>query len=142
MTFEEKNTWIFAFVAFCSYGIYVAVILGRAPGIPLHQVAYVAPMLWAIGGGVVASIAGCIVVACLWPKECGKKDVRDREIGRLGDYVGQSFAVIGGVAALGLSMAEAAHFWISNVVYLGFVLSALLGSATKIVAYRRGLQLC
>jgi hypothetical protein len=42
------------------------------------------------------------------------------------------------VAALVLAMAEADHFWIANAVYLAFVLSALLGSAAKIVAYRRG----
>ena len=30
-------------------------------------------------------------------------------------------------------------FWIANAVYLGFVLSAVVGSVAKVVAYRRGL---
>lgn len=41
--------------------------------------------------------------------------------------VGQSFVVIGGVAALLMAMAEWEHFWIANVIYLAFVLSAILG---------------
>jgi cell division protein FtsW (lipid II flippase) len=69
-----------------------------------------------------------------------KMDQRDREINRFGEYIGQSFVVIGGVAALILSMAEFDHFWIANAVYLAFVLSALLGSTAKVIAYRRGFQ--
>lgn len=47
---------------------------------------------------------------------------------------------MGGVAALLMAMAEWDHFWIANVIYLAFVLSAMLGSVAKIVAYRRGFQ--
>jgi hypothetical protein len=53
---------------------------------------------------------------------------------------GRSFVVVGGVAALLLAMTAADHFWIANVIYLTFVLSAVLGSVAKIVAYRRGFQ--
>jgi cell division protein FtsW (lipid II flippase) len=97
-------------------------------------------MLWTIGAAIAASIVGHIVVAIAWPKDADKKDQRDKEINRFGDYIGQSFVVIGAVAALVLSMAEVDHFWIANVIYLAFVLSALLGSTAKIVAYRRGFQ--
>lgn len=142
MTSEEKNTWVYAVVTFCSYGAYLAIILGRARGIPLTAVHYVGPMLWSIGGAILASILGHVAVGIAWPKDCDKKDQRDREIHQFGEYIGQSFAVIGGVAALVLSMAEVAHFWIANAIYLGFVLSALLGSAAKLVAYRRGFQSC
>jgi hypothetical protein len=30
------------------------------------------------------------------------------------------------------------RFWIANVIYLCFFLSAVLGAATKIIAYRKG----
>ncbi|MFD9127610.1 hypothetical protein ACFV0G_23070, partial [Kitasatospora sp. NPDC059571] len=66
------------------------------------------------------------------------KDQRDREIHRFGEYIGQSFLVIGGVAALVMAMAEVDYFWIANAAYLAFVLSALMSSAAKIAAYRRG----
>jgi hypothetical protein len=79
-----------------------------------------------------------IAVTIGTPCEAGQKDQRDREIHRFGEYVGQSFLVIGGVAALAMAMAELNHFWIANVVYLAFVLSAILSSLTKIVVYRLG----
>ena len=81
------------------------------------------------------------MVSIASPKDADKKDQRDKEIRRFGDYFGQIFVGIGAVAALGMSMAELNHFWIANVIYFGFVLSSLVGSATKIVAYRWGFQL-
>jgi hypothetical protein len=139
MSFDEKNTWIYALVSVGSFGAYVAIILGRAQGGPLTEVPYVGTMLLTIGIAVAASIVGTIVVAIAWPKDADKRDQRDKEIHRFGDYVGQLFVVIGAGAALVLAMAEVDHFWIANAVYLAFVLSALLGSTAKIVAYRRGL---
>ena len=138
MSFEEKNVWIYAMVTVGAFGAYLVTILGRAQGTPLTEVPYVGAMLWTIGAAIAASIVGRIVVAVAWPKDADKKDQRDKEINRFGEYIGQSFVVVGAVAALGLSMAEVDHFWIANAVYLAFVLSALLGSTAKLVAYRRG----
>ncbi len=140
MSFEEKSAWIMGVVATGSYGVYLAIVLGMAGTMPLAEVPYVAPLLWTIGASIVASIALHILLGIISPKEAGKKDQRDREIYRFGEYIGQSFVVIGGVAALLLAMAEVDHFWIANVIYLTFVLSAILGSVAKIVAYRRGFQ--
>lgn len=142
MTFEEKNTLIDALVTTCSFVVYVALILGRARSISLHEVPYASPMLSTIGGAILASIAGRALVSNFWPQDGGRRDVRDREIARLGEHVGQSFVVIGAIAALVMSMAKLDHFWIAHAVYLGFVLSALLGSATRLLAYRRGFQSC
>ena len=106
----------------------------------LAEVPYVAPLLWTIGASIVGSIALHAVLGISSPRDAGKKDQRDKEIYRFGEYIGQSFVVIGGVAALLMAMAEWGHFWIANVIYLAFVLSAVLGSVAKIVAYRRGFQ--
>ena len=46
--------------------------------------------------------------------------------------------MIGALGALVLAMLEADWFWIANVIYLCFVLSALLESITRLVACRRG----
>jgi hypothetical protein len=138
MSFEERNTWIYAAVSLVAYGAYVAIILGRAQGVPLAEVPYVGTMLWTIGAAIVASIVGRIVVAAAWPKDADKKDERDREIHRFGEYVGQSSVAVGAVAALILAMAKVDQFWIANAIYLAFVLSALLSSTAKLVAYRRG----
>ena len=138
MAYEEKGAWSFLVVTVAAYAAYLAVILGRDG--PLAEVSYVPAMLWTIGGAIVASILLRIVLAIASPKDAEKMDQRDREINRFGDYVGQSFVVIGGLAALILSWVEVDHFWIANAIYLTFVLSSILGSVTKIVAYRRGFQ--
>ncbi|MCX5192472.1 hypothetical protein OOK31_00970 [Streptomyces sp. NBC_00249] len=141
MAFQEKRAWIMAVTAIGGYAAYLAVVLGRAGGgVTLAEVPYMAPMLWSIGASIAASIALGIAIAVASPEDAGVKDQRDREIGRLGEYAGQSFLVVGAVTALGLSLAEAGHFWISNAIYLGFALSAVLGSLVKIAAYRWGFQ--
>ena len=38
-----------------------------------------------------------------------------------------------------LTLAEFDYFWIANAMYFAFVLSALIGSVVKLVAYRRGI---
>jgi hypothetical protein len=140
MSFEEKRAWIMVVVAAGGYAAYLFVIVGRAGSAPLTDVPYVSALLWTMGAGMAAAIVLNILVAAVSPEGVGKTDERDRQIGRFGEYAGSSFIVLGGLAALGMAMAEMNHFWIANVLYLGFVLSAILGSAAKIVAYRRGFQ--
>lgn len=140
MSLEEKNEWIMGVVAIGAYAIYLVIILGRARSMPIAEVPYVATMLSTIGGAIAASILLNIVAGVASPRDVGKKDQRDREIYRRGEYIGQSFVVIGGVAAMVMAMARVEHFWIANATYLAFVLSAILGSVTKVVAYRRGFQ--
>ncbi|MFI2346511.1 hypothetical protein ACH492_05500 [Streptomyces sp. NPDC019443] len=140
MPYEEKSAWVMGVLAVGTYTGYLVVILGRAGDTPLVDVPYVAALLWALGVSIAASIVLHMLIGMFWSKDTYKKDQRDREINRFGEHIGQSFVVIGGVAALGMSMAELDHFWIANAVYLAFVLSAILGSTAKIVAYRRGFQ--
>lgn len=121
-----------------AFAAYLAIILRRADDGPLADVSYASTMLWSIGAAIVVSIVVNIVVAIASPKDAGKKDQRDREIYRFGEHIGQSFVVIGAVAALVMSMAELDYFWIANVIYVAFVLSAILGSVAKIFAYRMG----
>ena len=140
MSFEEKSAGIMGVVAAGSYGAYLAIVLGLAGTMPVSDVPYVAPLLWTVGASIAVSIVLHAVMGIFSPKDAGKKDQRDREIYRFGEYIGQSFVVIGGVAALLMAITETDHFWIANVIYLTFVLSAILGAVAKIVAYRRGFQ--
>ncbi len=139
MAFEEKRAWIMLVVSVCAYAVYAVIILGRAGGASLTEVPYAVTLLWSVGAAIVISIVLNIVVS-IASGGPAKKDQRDREIGRLGDYIGQSFVVIGGVTALLMALAKLPYFWIANAVYLAFVLSAVLGSIAKIFAYRRGFQ--
>ncbi|KFU80473.1 hypothetical protein [Amycolatopsis lurida] len=140
MAMEEKRAWIMVVVTVFGYAAYLIVVLRRAGSGPLVDVPYVAALVWTVGAAIVASIVLHIAAAAAAPRDAGRKDQRDREIGRFGEHIGQSFVVIGGVAALVMAMAELDHFWIANTVYLAFVLSSLLGSIAKIAAYRWGFQ--
>jgi hypothetical protein len=124
-------------VTVVAYTAYVITIVNRANGRPLPDVPYAATLLWTVGAAIVASIVAEIGIGVVNPRASRDKDVRDREIGRLGEYVGQSFVVIGATAAMLMAMVRWDRFWIANVIYLCFVLSAVLGSIAKIVMYRR-----
>ena len=95
MSYEERNVWVFLVVAVLVYAAYVVVVLSRARDVPLTEVAYVGPLLWSIGGAIVASIVATIVVALVNRRDGHLKDQRDKEIDRLGERTGQSFVVIG-----------------------------------------------
>ena len=139
MSYEEKGTWLYLVVAVVGYTVYLSLVLPQlVGGVPVEDVDYVPIMLWTIGGAIVATIVLRILVEIVFPSESTKGDVRDKEIDRLGTRVGSSFVVIGALGALVLAMLEADWFWIANVIYLCFVLSALLESITRLVAYRRG----
>ena len=64
--------------------------------------------------------------------------MRDRDIDRFGEYVGGTLLGIGMVVPFVLAITEADYFWIANAMYLVFALSAIVGAAIKLFAYRRG----
>ena len=141
MSAQEKNAWILGIVAVLGYAVYLGLLFGAGSG-ALTDRPYAPLMLWTIGAGIVAGIVVNIlvgIVSGMFRRDAGRIDQRDRQIARFGDQVGQSFVILGAVSALLLAILETDHFWIANVIYLAFVLSAILGSITKIVGYRRGL---
>lgn len=140
MAVEEKRAWTMAITAVLGYAAYVLLVLLGADGRPITEAPYVGALLWTIGLGIVVGIATGIWFGIAARNDGLQIDERDREIGRFGDHVGQSFVAIGGISAMALAVFEVAHFWIANVLYLCFVLSAVLGSFARIAAYRRGLQ--
>jgi bacteriorhodopsin len=137
MTHEEKRAWIRLVVAVLGYATYVVLVLSRADGRPLPDVPYAATLLWTVGAAIVGSIAADVGIGVVNPKASRAKDVRDRDIARLGDHTGQAFVVVGAVAGMLMAMAGWDRFWIANVIYLCFTLSAVLGATTKVVVYRK-----
>jgi hypothetical protein len=137
MTHEQKRAWIRLVVAVIAYAAYVAVVAGRAGGRALPHTPYAVTLLTSVGGAIVASIVAEIVIGAANPRASRVVDERDREIGRLGDHVAQSFVIIGAVSAMLMALARWDPFWIANVIYLGFVLSAVLGGITRVVLYTR-----
>ena len=141
MSFQEKFRWVYLGVAVVTNLAYVAIILGRAQDTPITEVSYAWPMIGAIVVTIVATIAGSILAA-ITEFRAGERrfeaDERDAGIHRHGEAIGYAVLSVGLLGALGLTMAEAAHFWIGNAIYLTGVLVSLFSTALKLVAYRRG----
>jgi hypothetical protein len=141
--FEERNTWAYLAITVVSYATYVVLVLRSAAGGPLVDAPYQAYLLGTIGAAIVVAIVvsiGIRISIAVRDKDAPQgADQRDREISAFGSRMGQSFMVIGGVAAMLMALAEWDWFWIANVIYLCFMLSALTESIARIAAYRGGL---
>ena len=140
MSYEEKGSWVYLVVVAGTFAVYVAMVLSRADGGPLTDVAYRSPMLWSMGVAMALAIAVRILVEIVRPSETYRKDVRDRDIGRFGEYIGGTVLAIGMIVPFVLALFAADHFWIANAMYAAFALASLVGTAARVVAYRRGLH--
>ena len=138
MSYEEKGQWVYLAATTVAYGAYVVVVLGQAGTTPLPQVDYQPILLWTVGVAIAASIIGRILIEIVRPSESHRGDVRDRDIGRFGEYVAGMVLGIGMVGPFVLALIEADHFWIANAIYLVFVAQAVVGAVIKLIAYRRG----
>jgi len=138
MSFEEKSTWTYAVIAVALAVIYFAMVLGQLPQTAAGDIAFQVPLLATIGVSIGLTIAAHILIAIAAPDDAGKRDQRDKDINRYGEYVGGLILGVAAVVPLILTLAEVDHFWIANTIYLAFILSATAGSIAKIVAYRRG----
>ena len=139
MSYEEKGTWVYLVSSAGAYLVYLVIIIGRLQDTPVAEVPYAWVLLWTTVASVVASTVGRTLVETASPSESRRRDVRDKEIYRFGEYASRWFIVGGAAAGFFMAVAKLDYFWIANVIYLGFVLWAVVGSAVKLVAYRRGL---
>lgn len=136
MTSEERNTWWAAILVPVTTLGYLAVVLPRLLDRPAAEVAWVAPMLWAIGATFVGTILGAIGSAIVTRDGGAERDVRDRQIERHGDRIAQVVTAFGAAAVLALVMLRADHFWIGNTLFLIGAVGATWGAVAKIRAYR------
>ena len=138
MANEEKTAWIVLFVSIGAYTTYIAVLLSRVGAGSVIKTPYRDLLLWTVVGSIVSNVVLKILTSIISDRDGHKKDLRDREIDRFSAFIGQAFIVIGGVSALYMAMYKVDYFWIANVLYLGFVLFAVLSSIAKIMMYRGG----
>jgi uncharacterized membrane protein len=140
MAVEEKSAWFMGVIAIALYGVYLGLIFAAAEGGPISAVNYIPALLATVVGASVANAVLNIVVGIVSPKRDRTKDSRDRHIYRTGEYIGRTLVLAGAAGALVLAMLEADPFWIANLIYLAFVLAAVLASIVKIVGYRVGFR--
>ena len=138
MSYEEKGQWVYLAATAIGYAVYAVLVLGAARTTPLPEVDYVPILLWTIGGAIVVSIIGRIGVEVIRPSDAYREDVRDRDIGRFGEYAAGIVLGIGMVGPFILALVRADHFWIANAMYLVFSIQAIVGAVVKLIAYRRG----
>ena len=139
MSYEEKGTWAYLVTSAGAYAIYLVIVLGRLASTPAAEVSYVPVLLGTCLASIVAATVGRTLVEAARPSDSRQRDVRDKEISRFGEHASRWFVIGGAAAAFFMALAKVDYFWIANVIYLGFVLWAVVGSAIKLVAYRRGL---
>lgn len=139
MSYDEKGTWAYLVASAGAYLVYLAIVADRLAHAPVAQVPYVAVLLWTSAASVLAATVVRTAIETARPSDSRKSDVRDKEINRFGEYASRWFIAAGAGAALIMAMVKLDYFWIANVIYLGFVLWAVVGSVVKLVAYRRGL---
>lgn len=140
---QERTTWAGLIVTLLATVGYVIALAVSSGGGPLTETPWWAAML----GAIASAIVGTTVVAVVWrgvarrrdPDSDEPADIRDHEIAQMGDRVGQAFLVIAGLAVIALCAVDADSFWIANAMFAGFVASMLIGSAARVIAYRRGL---
>jgi len=146
MSNEEKGQWVYLFAIVVTYGAYIVITLRQLGQTAPADIDYVPVMLAAIGigialaivGRIAVEIAGGIAAEVAGHDEPHEADVRDRDIGRFGEYFAGTVLGVGMVVPFVLTLAEYDYFWIANAMYLAFVVSAVVGSVVKLVAYRRG----
>ena len=139
MSYEEKGTWVYLVSSAGAYLVYLVIIIGRLQDTPVAEVPYAWVLLWTTVASAVAGTAGRTLVETASPSDSRRRDVRDKEIYRFGEYASRWFIVAGAAAGFFMALAKWDYFWIANVIYLGFVLWAVAGSAARLIAYRRGL---
>ena len=128
MSYEEKGTWVYLVASAGAYAIYLAIVLGRVLSTPVAEV---------------PSSAAAVDDRRLYrrvdrrphpdPDRETQRQPPKRRAGqgdlRFGEHASRWFVVAGAGAALFMAMARWDYFWIANVLYLGFVLWAIAGSA-------------
>ncbi|GIG55626.1 hypothetical protein [Demequina activiva] len=148
MTVNERAVWA-TLITFPLVGaVYFAVVLTRAAEMPVDEVSWVVPMIWAMGlligmvilGTIAASIATAIAAEARGETaELEEGDVRDKQIELLGDARAYQLSGFGGLAAIILLMVGAEPFWVANTLFLSGILTGMLAAGIKIRAYRNGL---
>ena len=148
MSFEEKVTWVSGVVTVGVVAWYAWTVGGRLGRGPVADVAYEGSLLFALGAMIVLTIVGTIAMSIATaiaaevrgedPDAIDRTDERDASIDARGDrvafYVSSAFMM----GVLALALLETDHFWIANGVFAGFVAAGLVGTAVKLVTYRRG----
>lgn len=119
MSFQEKVTWVSAVVTVLVAGAYGWVVGGRLGEEPVAEIAYVWPLLLAVGAMIVLTIVGAVAVAIGSTvaaeirgdgsaDDLDRRDERDASIDARGGRVGYYASSAAMIGVLALAMLEVA----------------------------------
>lgn len=159
MSHEERTTWVSGVVTVLAalwYGSAIGCMFGQVPlgqvlfgQLPVDQIAYQRPLIIAVIAMIVGNIVGAIALAVGGAiraevtgegsaNDIDRKDERDASIEARGDRVAFYVLAAAAVGVLALAMLERPYFWIANAAFAGLVVSGVVSTVVKLVAYRRG----
>lgn len=159
MSHEERTTWVSGVVTVLAalwYGSTIGGMFGQVPvgqvplgQLPVDQIAYQRPLIIAVIAMIVGNIVGAIALAIGGAiraevtgegsaNDIDRKDERDASIEARGDRVAFYVLAAAAVGVLALAMLERPYFWIANAAFAGLVVSGVVSTVVKLVAYRRG----
>lgn len=149
MSWEERIAWVSGVVTVLAALWYGWAIRDVFEPVPVDQIVYRTPLIVAVVAMIVGNVAGAIVLsvgAAIRAEVTGvgaanaidRRDERDARIEARGDRVGFYVVATATVCVLGMAMLESPYFWIANAAFAGLVVSGLVSTVVKLVAYRRG----
>ena len=139
MSFEERGVWAYLLSTAAAYVVYLAIVVPRLVQTSAAHVSYFLPLMFTTIASVIVATAVRSAVEVARPSDSGQADVRDRDIARFAEHASRWCIVVTSAVGFWMAYRHWDYFWIANVIYLGFVLWAVVGSAFRLVAYRRGL---
>ena len=140
MSLTEVSRWASLTLIVVTTVAYGFIVLPQVSTTAPRDIDWQIPMLWAIGisivGTIVLSIVIAIVNAIITRREPQKADVREKQIERYGDRIGQSIMAVGTAVVLVMAMLELDAFWIGNALFLLGAIGSSIGAIMSIRALR------
>jgi len=140
MTFTERYTSAGLVIGLVTFVAYWAVVVFRAAtdGLPLVDVAWQGPMLWAL---IIGGVLYAIIFLALWLRVRREPhtDSRDHEIERYAQTAGAGITGLAVLATLIMLALDAPTFWTANVLFVGSFLGSLASGGTTLAAYKDGM---
>ena len=139
MSYEERGVWTQLLSFAAGYVAYLAIVVPRLVHTPVSHVSYLPPLVVTTIASVFVATVVRSALEVARPSDSSKADVRDRDIKRFGEHASRWCIVGGAIAGIIGADGHWDYFWIANVIWLGFVLWAVVDGVSRLVAYRRGL---
>lgn len=120
-----------------AYISYLVAVVNHLDGGAITEVRYQWAAVVAAGVVVVLAAITHMAIAAVDPQDKPRRDAASNAIRRYSRSTGATVLSAAAVLGMALAMAEAAHFWIANVILAGLVVAEVVAAGSEILTYRR-----